>query len=141
MTLAQLPLRTEPLVDDQKFPTLAWQAFFENLAGGDVGTLWTPTFTNLTTVGVPTYSGIYYRLSAKLAAFFVVITPATSTTAVAGTTYCKGFPLTFTKQGVSFSIGGSGAAVAGIETDGKIYTGNWSAITTPITIFGFGEVR
>lgn len=141
MSLAQLPLRTEPLVDDQKFPTLAWQAFFENLAGGDTGTLWTPVFTNLTVTGVPTYSGTYYRLSQKLVAFFAIITPATDTTAVAGSTYCEGFPLTFTKQGVSFSISGSGAVSAGIGTDGKIYTGSWGPTSSTITIFGIGEVR
>lgn len=141
MSLPQLPLKTEPLVDEQQFPTLSWLAFFEGVASGDLGALWTPTFVNLSSTGTPTYSGVYYRLSAKLAAFFIVITPATDTTAVAGSTYCDNFPLVFTKQGVSFSISGSSAAVAGITTDNRIYTGSWSAVTTPVTIFGFGEVR
>jgi hypothetical protein len=140
MSLAQLPLRTEPLVDEQRFITLPYQAFFEGLASGDLGTSFTPLFTNLTETGTATITGVYYRLGVKLCAFVIVITPATDTSAVAGSTYCN-FPLTFTKQGFAVSIIDSSAAVAGITTTGRIYTGTWTAQTVPVTIMGIGEVQ
>ncbi len=142
MTQAQLPIQTEPLIDDKKFITLPWQVFFESLSTGDLGTSFTPTFVGLTSTGTPTFTGVYYRLSQKVCFFRITITPATDTSAIAGTTYCDNFPLTFTNPGVSFSISGSTAATAGISaSDNRIYTGTWTTITNPITISGIVEVR
>ena len=142
MTQAQLPIQTEPLVDDNKFVTLPWQVFLESLSTGDLGTTFTPTFTGLTETGTATITGIYYRLSQKVCLFRITITPATDTSAVAGTTYCNNFPLIFTSDGVSFSISGFTAAAAGVTSgDNRIYTGTWTNIANPVTIVGIGEVR
>jgi hypothetical protein len=142
MSRVVLPPKTEPIVDNEKFPTLDWLAYFEGQAAGDFGTTWTPVFTGLTEVGVATKTGTFYRLSNKLAYFRIVITPTTSTTAVAGTTYCDNFPLQITAASFSTTCSGSTAAVAGITSaDKRIYTAAWTALVNPITITGFLEVR
>ena len=141
MTRAILPPKTEPLVDDDKFGTLNWTAFFEGLADGDTGTSWTPTFVSLTEVGTATKAGKYWRVTKNLAYFRITITPTTNTSAVAGTTYCDNFPLNITTAGVSFSISGTAAGTAGITSSPKaIYTSTWTAVTNPITITGIIEV-
>jgi len=142
MARVELPPKTEPLIDEDKFPTLNWVSFFDGLATGDTGTVWTPTFVGLTEVGAATRTGIYYRLNSKLAYFRIKITPATSTSAVAGTTYCNNFPLTITSDGASISCSGTTAATAGITaSDKRIYTATWTAITTPVVITGTIEVN
>jgi len=141
MTLAQLPARTEPLVDENQLVTLPWQIVLEGMAGGDTGTAWTPTFTNLTSVGTPTIAGKYYRLSQRLAYFIITITPATSTTSVAGTTYCNNFPLNILSDAFNVAISGSSALTGGITaSDKKIYPAGWSALTNTVTITGLIEV-
>jgi hypothetical protein len=140
MTLAVLPSRTEPLIDDDKFTTLDWTAFFESLAAGDAGTSWTPTFTGLTEVGTATKTGVYYRLSAKLVFFKIVITPATSTSAVLGTTFCNNFPLTIRGSNAVTTVSGFTASTAGADSTG-IYAATWTAITSPITITGTIEAN
>lgn len=140
MGLPLLPPKTETLIDDDKFTTLNWLAFFEDLAIGDTGTTWTPTFTGLTEVGTATKTGIYWRLSNRLTYFRIVITPSTNTSAVAGTTYCDNFPLNIAQAGVTFSLSDSSAAVAGVTASPKrIYTGNWTTITNPVTLVGIVE--
>lgn len=140
MGLPLLPPKTETLIDEDKFATLNWLAFFEDLAIGDTGTTWTPTFVGLTEVGTATKTGIYWRLSNRLTYFRIVITPTTNTSAVAGTTYCDNFPLNIAQAGVSVSLSGSSAALAGITSSPKrIFTGTWTTITTPITLVGIVE--
>lgn len=141
MGIPLLPPRSETLIDDDKFATLNWLSFFENVAVGDAGTIWTPTFVGLTEVGTATKTGIYWRLSNRIAYFRIVITPTTNTSATAGTTYCDNFPLNIAQAGVSFSLSGSSAAIAGVtNTPKRIYTGNWTTITTPVTLVGIVEV-
>lgn len=145
MTGPQIPIQTEPVVDDNKNVTLPWQAFFEAVANGDPGNTWTPTFQSLTHTGAdPTITGVYYFLSDKLTYFRITITPASGgdTSAVAGTTYCDNYPLTIGAQAGSLTIGGSGAAAAGI-TDGtrRIYTGTWTNAAVPISIMGIIELQ
>jgi hypothetical protein len=141
MSLPQLPPTFEVLTDEERKPTLQWSIFFESLANGDAGTSFTPSFTGLTENGAATKEGVYYRINRKLVYFRITITPGTDTTAVNGTTYCD-FPLQFANNGASVSISGYTAAVAGVEAStNRIYTGPWTAITTPITIIGIGEVR
>lgn len=142
MSLPLLPPKTEPLVDEQYFATLNWLIFFDQLANGDEGTAWTPTFVGLTEVGTATKTGIYYRLSKKLVFYRIVITPGTNTSSVAGTTYCNNFPLTMTRDGVNVTCSGFTAAVGGSTySDKRIYTAAWAAIVTPITIVGIAEVQ
>lgn len=140
MALPILPPNTEALVDDDKLTTLTWLSFFDNVSRGDSGAIWTPTFTGLTETGTATKTGKYWRLSNALTYFRIVITPATDTSAVAGTTYCDNFPLSIAQAGVSASLSGSSAAVAGITSSPKrIYTGTWTTITTPVTLVGIVE--
>jgi hypothetical protein len=142
MARVQLPPKTEPLIDEDKYPTLTWVSFFDGVATGDTGTVWTPTFVGLTEVGTAVKTGIYYRLNSKLAYFRITITPATSTTAVAGTTYCNNFPLTITSDGMATTCSSFTAATAGVTaSDRRIYTTAWVAIPTPIIITGTIEVN
>lgn len=140
MTLPLLPPKTEPVVDKEKFMTLPWLIFQDQLADGDSGTTWTPTFIGLTEVGTATKTGIYYRISKKLVYYRIVITPGTNTSAVNGTTYCNNFPLTMSANGANITCSDFTAAVAGsVSSNNRIYTATWSLITTPITIVGIAE--
>lgn len=142
MTIPLLPPKSEPVVDNNKFATLNWLVFFDEVALGDLGTAWTPTFVGLTEVGTATKTGIYYRISQRLTFFRIVITPGTNTSAVSGTTYCNNFPLNMISDGFSISCSGSTAGVAGSTySDRRIYTSTWTNITTPITIVGIAEVQ
>lgn len=142
MSLPLLPPKTEPLIDDDKFTTLNWLAFFDTLANGDTGTAWTPTFVGLTETGTATKTGRYSRISKTLAYYRIVITPTTNTSAVNGTTYCDNFPLLITNAGVCVTLSGFTAAVSGVTSaDKRIYTATWTAITSPITLVGLLEVR
>lgn len=141
MTLPVLPPRTEEMIDEEKFATLNWTAFFESIAAGDAGTAWTPTFTGLTEVGgAATITGTYYRVSAKLCYFKIVITPVTSTSATLGTTFCNNFPLAIQGENAVTTVSGFTAAPSGANSTG-IYVGTYSAITSPITITGLIEAN
>lgn len=142
MTIPLLPPKTEPLIDDDKFSTLNWLVFFDELANGDAGTTWTPTFTGLTEVGTATKTGIYYRISKRLVYFRIIITPGTNTSSTLGTTYCNNFPLTFIADGAAQSCSGFEVQLAGITASNKrIYTANWTTLATPITITGTVEAN
>lgn len=143
MSIPLVPPKTEPLVDKKdSFATLNWLVFFDQLADGDSGTTWTPTFVGLTEVGTATKTGVYYRISKKLVYYRIVITPGTNTSATNGTTYCDNFPLTMTANGANVSCSGFTAAVSGTtSSDKRIYTGTWTNITTAITIVGIVEVQ
>lgn len=141
MTQPLLPPRTEPLVDDDKFATLNWLIFFDQLANGDGGTVWTPTFVGLTEVGTATRTGKYYRISKTLVYYRIVITPGTNTSSVLGTTYCNNFPLNMISDGANVTCSGFTAAVSGSTySDKRIYAATWSLITTPVTVVGIAEV-
>lgn len=141
MTQPVLPPRTEELIDEDKFATLNWTAFFESVASGDAGTTWTPTFTGLTEVGgAATITGAYYRLSAKLVFIKIVITPVTNTSATLGTTFCNNFPLTIRGANAVTTVSGFTASTAGANSTG-IYAATWAAITTPVTITGIIEAN
>ena len=136
-----LPPREEALVDKNDYATLNWLIFFDQLANGSLGTTWTPTFVGLTEVGTAVKTGVYYRLSRKLAYYRIVITPETNTSATAGVTYCDNFPLTMLAAGANVTCSGSTAAVSGTTfADKRIYTSTWTTITTAITIIGIAEV-
>jgi hypothetical protein len=141
MSRALLPPKQEAMVDDDKFTTLNWNVFFEGIADGDAGTVWVPTFTGLTETGTATKTGKYYRISKALAYYRIVITPATDTSAVSGTTYCNNFPLTITNAGVSVTLSSYTAAVSGVTaSDKRIYTATWTNIVTPVTLVGILEI-
>lgn len=142
MTIPLLPPKTEPVVDNQKFANFNWLVFFDELANGDAGTPWTPTFSGLTEVGTAVKTGVYYRISKKLIYYRIVITPGTNTSATLGTTYCNNFPLTMSANGANVTLSSYTAAVSGsTSSDNRIYTATWSLITTPITIIGIAEAN
>lgn len=130
----------DQMIDESGKAKWSWSMFFQKLYQGDSGTNWTPTFTNLTTVGSPVISGTYYRLTRSLTYFSINITPATSTTSVAGTTYCN-YPLKLNNNGICFAVTGLLGSGSGMcdKASNNIYVPAWSAVTVPITIIGFVE--
>ena len=123
--------------------TLSYIEFFENLFRGDVGTAWTPAFTDLTITGTPTITGRVYKLSQKLAYFAVTITPATDTSSVAGTTYINNFPLTLSADGACLAVSGLAGTAAGhcVAANNRIYTPAWTSVTVALTVVGLVEAR
>ena len=137
------PPTYEKLVDKDDKANLAWVLFFNKIFQGDAGDDWTPTFTNLTTVGTPTITGRVYKLSGALSFFRVHIVPSTSTTAVAGTTYISNMPVTATANGICFAVSGLLGTSAGMydSATNRVYVPAWSAVTAPLTIIGICEAR
>jgi len=140
MTMQPPPTRN-PLTEKGGELTMPWLLFFNQAYNGDAGTDWTPTFVSLTTSGTPNITGRYYRVSQYLCYFNVLVTPATNTSAIAGTTYIDNFPLTTYSNGVCLTVsnnlgGGLGMVNA---TNNRIYTPTWTTVTTPINILGFVE--
>lgn len=131
------------MVDEEGIATLPWILFMNQLFTGDTGTIWTPTFTSLTQVGVPTITGKYYKIGQNLCYFAVRIVPATSTSCTAGTTYIDNFPLTVLGDGACLAVSGLLGSSAGQVEQGtnRIYPPAWTAVTVPLTIVGFAEVR
>lgn len=123
--------------------SLRWVQFMNSLFNGDTGTAWIPTFTSLTVSGAPTITGVYYRIGRTLVYFAVTITPATSTTSTAGTTYINNFPLTLTGNGACLAVSGLLGSSAGMcdKATNRIYVPAWSAVTVPLTIVGLVEAN
>ncbi len=133
------PPTYELLVDkDTGKVTLPWLLFFDQVFTGDLGTPWTPTITGLTISGTPVITGTYYDIGA-LAFFSILITPATSTTSVSGTTYCNNFPLTISSDSSNTAVTNAPSAALGMNdsSTNRIYFPSWTAITSPITISGW----
>lgn len=136
------PPTYEVLTDDNGKARIPWLLFFDQIYRGDTGTAWTPTFTNLTTVGTPTIAGRYYRLSDALIYFRITITPATNTSSTAGTTYCN-FPLTMKGDGVNFAVAGLTSTTPGMcdRATNRVYVPAWSVVTVPVSIIGIVEAN
>ena len=137
MSLAPPPLQT-PMLDDNQVLSMPWLLFFNQTFIGDSGNSWSPTFTNLTEVGAATIVGRYYQISQSLCYFNVTITPNTSTSATAGTTYVNNFPLTATANGICFAVSGNLGTNAGMvnSSNNRIYVPAWAAVTVPLTVIG-----
>lgn len=142
MAQIQPPPIYDFLSDDEGKTNLSWILFFNSLYEGDTGTEWIPTFQNLTEVGTPTIVGRYYRIARRICYFAISITPSTSTTSTAGTTYIDNFPLNPVRDGVCFAVSGGVGAVPGHIVSGtnRIYVPAWSAVTVPLTVIGLVEV-
>lgn len=137
-TLTPPPL-FHPLTDKDGAITMPWIIYFEGLSVGDQGTQWVPEFQNLTTVGAPTLTGVYYKIGSLLTYFTAIVAPATSTTATTGTTYIDNFPELISADGACYAVSGTtGSTEAGIAqgNSNRIYVPAWSAITVPVTICG-----
>lgn len=137
------PPTYHPLADDNGKPTMLWSIFFNKLFLGDSGTDWTPTFTNLTTVGTPTITGRVYKISDALTLFRVHIVPSTSTSSTAGTTYIDNMPVTATANGICFAVSGGLGTGSGMydSSTNRVYVPAWSAVTVPLTIIGICEAK
>lgn len=139
MTVQPPPIY-EPVIGQDGKATLPWILFFDQVFTGDAGTSWTPSFTGLTISGTPTLTGTIYRLSSRLVFFSALITPATNTTAVAGTTYIDNFPVTINKDGAILAASANSASPGmAVAASQRIYTPAWSALTTPVTVSGLLE--
>lgn len=140
MSLDTPPTRN-PLTEKGGQLTMPWLLFFNQLFNGDSGVAWVPTFTGLTISGTPTITGRYYQISQYLCYFNILVTPATNTSAVAGTTYIDNFPLTANSNGfcltVSNNLGGGLGMVN--ASNNRIYTPAWTPVTTPINVIGIVE--
>jgi hypothetical protein len=141
--LIQPPPINDPIVDEEGIMSLAWILYMNQTFNGDTGTEWTPAFTNLTTVGVPTITGRYYKISQSLVYFRATIVPGTSTTSTAGTTYINNFPLTMRGDGACNAVSGGAGATPGHcdSTTNRIYVPAWTAVTVPLSITGTVEAR
>ena len=131
------------IVDSNGKVTMPWLLFFDQLYNGDNGISWTPVATSLGSVGTPTLTGKLYRISSKLKFFNIVITPATNTSSVAGTTYFTGLPITVNVDGFctaqSSTLGDPTGIV--VASSGRIYTPTWTNITVPVTVTGVIEAE
>lgn len=137
-TLTPPPL-FHPLTDKNGSITMPWIIYFTGLSVGDQGTIWTPDFQSLTSVGTPTFSGVYYKIGSLLTYFTAVVTPATNTSATAGTTFIDNFPELISADGACFAVSGStGSLVAGIAqgNSNRIFVPGWTTITVPVTVCG-----
>ncbi len=137
----QPPPTRNPLTEKDGTLTMPWLLFFNQSFNGDAGSAWTPTFTGLTTSGVPALTGTYYRISQYLCYFNVLITPGVNTTSTAGTTYIDNFPLTSNANGFCLVVGNNLGGSIGMVTasNNRIYTPGWATVTTPINVIGVVE--
>jgi hypothetical protein len=94
----------------------------------------TPTFTNLTVVGTPTYAGTYTRIG-RLVYCRVVVTSTTSTSSTNGSTYFSSLPFTPNGSGICAAADGNTAAGYGngILAPPNVYTPTWGA-SSSVTI-------
>lgn len=142
MTVIKPPPIYNPVIEENGIATLPWILFFNSLFNGDTGTIWTPSFTNLTVVGAaPTITGKVYRLGQSLAYFSVRIVPGTNTSGTAGTTYINNFPLVLKADGACLAVSGLLGSNAGMadQATNRIYPPGWAAVTVPLTIVGLVE--
>lgn len=136
----------DPIIGEDGGISMSWALFFNQLAIGDTGKDWNPTFINLTTAGgAPTITGRYYRLSRAMAYFRITIVPAAggSTTGTAGSTYCDNFPLDVRGDSacsvVAGNVGTGNGMVVGLNN--RVYPPAWSAVTIPLSIVGLVETQ
>jgi hypothetical protein len=142
MSLEPPPINNPIMQSEDGRATIPWAQFFDQSWRGDAGKAWNPVFTNLTQVGAATITGRYYKLSQYLVFFKVTITPATSVSSTAGTTYCD-FPVTMQGNGACLSVGnllGGGSGMCDASSN-RIYIPALSAVNYPVTIVGMVEAR
>lgn len=142
MSIAPAPIN-DFLADQEGKANLSWILFFNSLYEGDTGTAWTPTAVSLGSVGTPTLTGRYYRIGRRLCYFAITITPATSTTSTAATTYIDNLPVTMSNDGICFAVSGGTGTNSGhcVSANNRIYLPAWGPVTLPITVIGMVEVR
>lgn len=140
-TYQQIVSVDEQLPEAKGRSTLPWILFFNNIVSGSVGVPWVPTFVGLTEVGLAVKSGIYFVVSNALAYFRIIITPVTSTSSTAGSTYVDNFPLTIVAPATFGTIVGNADAGLGTTnaSNNRLYTPTWTTITGAVILSGFVE--
>lgn len=143
MTKRTPPPLYEKVTDESRIATIPWTLFFNSMYNGDTGTSWTPTFVSLTSVGTPTFTGKYYKISQNLVYFTITVTPATNTSSVSGTTYVDNFPLDIFGHGACLAVGSNTGTSAGMcnASTKRIYTPTWTTVAVPVTVVGMVEAR
>ena len=109
----------------------------QNLNWYEEGT-WTPTFTNLTIVGTPTYTGKYTRIG-RMVSFTLRIKSTTSTSSSAGATYFNQPIVQFSNRGTLTAANGNASASYGvglIADDGNCYLPTWVTVAD-VSVSGF----
>lgn len=97
---------------------------------------WTPTFTNLTVVGTPTYAGFYTKIG-RLVYFQVSVSVTTSTASTANSTFISNLP--FAAVGVAVCAVTSSVVAnygTGYIGGNSVYTPSWIATANTIAITG-----
>jgi hypothetical protein len=135
MTAAIAPIADNVLDENgQKFRP-SWIVYFSELNRGDVGTTWTPVITNLTAVGTPTITGVYYQ-NGGLTDFAVKIVPGTNTSSTLGSTTIA-LPFNVTADTGAFVITGTTVLQGVVNASGRsVFLPTWSLVTAPVTITG-----
>jgi hypothetical protein len=108
---------------------------------------WTPTWTNLTTAGTPTYAGRYTQIG-RIVYWEVEITAggANTTASAAGSTRINNMPIALAQgatcaawdgsTGASYGVGGGQPGTGAIA----MFTPTWAATNSTIIISGWYEV-
>jgi len=101
---------------------------------------WTPSPTNLTVIGTPSYTGTYVRIG-RVVYIILEVAASTSTASTANSTYFTGLPFTIAIDSVINSVGANAVTSPGSGlitkfSGGRIYTPTWGATGT-IELSGF----
>lgn len=93
---------------------------------------WTPSQTNLTVVGTPTYAGSYTKIGNRVILWMSVVA-TTSTASIANNTYFTGLPFTAGERAASNTVGSGTASLPSGYIDGiYLQTPTWSATAATI---------
>lgn len=134
MSISQAPIADKVLDDNGKLRP-SWVVYFSELNRGDIGTTWNPTIVNLTSVGTPTITGVYYQ-NYGFTDFSIKIVPATNTSSTLGSTTIA-VPFGVAADKAVEVVTGTSVAFGTIASSSKtIFLPTWSLITSPITISG-----
>jgi hypothetical protein len=134
MTSAIAPINDKILDESGKLRP-SWVVYFSELDRGDVGTTWSPPIVNLTVVGTPVISGVYYQNSG-FTDFAIKIVPATNTSSTLGVTTCA-LPFSVVADSVANVVAGTGISFGVITASGRtLFLPTWTTIAVPITITG-----
>jgi hypothetical protein len=134
MTISSAPI-ADRLLDDTGKCRPTWVEFFSDLTRGDIGTTWNPTINNLTSVGTPTITGVYYQ-NQGFTDFAVKIVPGTDTSSTLGSTTIV-LPFNVVSDVPVHVVTGQTTAAGVITASSKtVFLPTWTAITSPLTITG-----
>jgi len=123
------------VVDQNDKCTPVWTEYFASITQGDVGTGWSPVFTNLTTVGTPTITGVYYE-NQGFTDFYIKIVPGTNTSSVIGSTFVP-LPFAVTADTIAGVVTGQSGGVGVVNAASQtVYTPSWTNVPSPVTISG-----